>query len=164
MSYTDFSGASEYSALCECEKIDLIAQNRTWIALPDMEYGRFSFNPCLFRRFVYLCGVGSLRVEAFSPQTDSFQTLHLINPLAGCSCLYAYKALLVLCAKEFMAKFSAKEDGQLTQLSLVPTKRLLKSSNTQPVVNSVRGVVFIVQNGRCLSFSLETGVLEQDFA
>lgn len=44
-----------YSALKECEKIDLNSSSRIWKDLPAMREEKSLFNPCEWGEFLYLC-------------------------------------------------------------------------------------------------------------
>lgn len=72
------------------------------MALPDMREGRSGFNACLFSGYIYVCErhssvlCGSLLVEAFCPQADTFFPLPLQLPEDSYCCLYVHNSLLVV--------------------------------------------------------------------
>ena len=117
------------------------------------------FNPCLFRGYVYVCGQYSYLVEAFSPQTDSFLPLHLQLPENTDCCLYVHNNCLVVHSSEYISKFAAGQEGQLIQCSDFHSQRYAdKYSNSQPVIDPYRKLFFILQDGICVSLSMETGL------
>lgn len=153
MSYLDYC---TIYAVKNCEQLDLNSHNRKWKALPDMREGRNWFNPCLFRGYVYLCGRGSRRIEAFSPQTDSFFPLPLQLPENTGCCVYVHNCLLVVHTDKYISQFAAGPTGQLIQHSQVCSlSSRFKFSNSLPVV--AQDVFFIYQHQRIVSFSMKTG-------
>jgi len=141
----------------QCEKIDLNNRNPRWVVLPDMHKVRANFNPCLFNGYVYLCG--SMLVEVFSPQTDTFLSLSFKLPKDPSCALYVQKNCLVVHTKSYITKFAAGPAGQLVLHSqvLCPTPAL-KWSNSLPVLDPTRSLFFLFREDRCYSFSMETGV------
>ena len=63
-----YSGIRTGYSVKKYEKIDLNSRNLTWKALPDMTEVRCTFNPNLFKEYVYLCGGRSYRMEVFFPK------------------------------------------------------------------------------------------------
>jgi hypothetical protein len=53
--------------------------------------------------------------------------------------------------------FAVELDGQLTRHSEVRSPAILKYQNSQPVVDKANGVFYIVNYGKCLCFTMETG-------
>lgn len=107
---------------------------------------------------MYLCGQNSPRVEAFSPQTDSFLSLQLQLPEVSDCCLYVHSNLLVVHSFSFISKFAAGQRGQLIARSQVPSQTsVFKNSNSLPVVNSSQGLFYIFQVSKVLILSMETG-------
>ena len=150
----------------KCEKIDLKCHNRTWLSLPDMREVRRILNPCLFNGYVYICGSGSLLVEAFSPQTEHFLSFQLQHsPEFDCD-LYVHNNLLVINSRsKFISRFEAGEAGQLAQHSQVNKQCLPPPplppffwSSFQPVVDATKGLYYIPQFGKILCFNMETGL------
>lgn len=144
--------------------MDLNSRNRSWKALPDMREGKFSFNPCLFNGYVYVCGRGHVLMEVFSPQTNSFLPLQLQLP-ENHHCLFVHKNLLVVHSLQSVFKFSAGQAEQLIQHSEIRFQTPVnKWSNSQPVVDPSRGLFFIYQQSKLLSISIDTGALVQSFS
>lgn len=158
-----FGGSDVLRPLKQCEKIDLKSTNRTWKALPDMQEAKSQFNPCLYNRWVYVCGGGSKLVEAFTPQNNSFLPLQLRIPEDHPCCLFVHKNLLVVHSENYITKFAAGQAGQLFQHSQVRSKSVYKYSNSQPIVDSTYGLFSIYQLGKVVSFNIETGVLVNSF-
>lgn len=129
-----------------------------WKTLPDMREGRFGFNPCLFSGCVYVCGWGSLLVEALFPPTDTFLPLQVQLPEGRFCCLFTYNHLLTVHSENYISKFAAGQSGELIPYSQVRSQaRVDKGSNSQPVVNPGQGFYFIVFNGKTIKINLETG-------
>jgi len=147
--------------LKECEKLDLT--RRRWQALPDMQDGRSGFNPCLFNKWVYVCGWGSKLVEAFSPRTETFLALQLTLPQTDSGCtLYVLGQMLVLHSGGYITKYHAKPKGQLFQSFQAKHKGLEeKWSNTQPVLDSNYGYFFIFQYDRCICLTMAKGKVKR---
>ena len=96
-------------------------------------------------------------MEAFAPQTDTFLPVPLtLLPDNSACCLYVHNDLLVLHLKSCIVKF-AVERGQLVKRSEFQSPALSKYQNSQPVVAS--GHVYMVWQGKCVCFNMETGVL-----
>ena len=148
-------GSTNYPAVKSCEKFQLL--NHTWTALPDMREARGSFNPCMFGSLIYLCGYKSQIMEAFAPETDTFQPVQIPVPEnIGC-CLYVDNDLLVLHRKSYILKFAAGQGGQLDKRSEIRSQECSKWQNSQPVVDKANGLFFISREGKCLCFNMETG-------
>ena len=137
-----------------CEKYHL--QNNTWTLLPPMQQTRYGFNPCLFSGVIYLCGRSSL-LEAFSPQDDLMLPYHLSVPAETYSfcCMYVDDNLLVVHLNHNILKYRAGQ--QLVQVSTTSTEEDVKSPNSQPVVNAVLRVYYVVVGSRCYCVNMETG-------
>jgi hypothetical protein len=68
---------------------------------------------------------------------------------SGCLTLQSYN---------YIVKFSAGQWGQLREHANIPAQELMnKDSNSQPVLNIIRGVFFIAQKNKCMCFDMETG-------
>jgi len=146
----------------KCEKIDLNSDNLTWKGLSDMRESRWSFNPCLFTEYVYICGGNSRRIEAFSPETDNFLPISLLLPENSCACLYVHNNHLVVHSNNYLSKLSAGQAGQLvlhSQLSCTIT--VYKGSSSHPVLDLTRGLCFLFWEDRCVCFRMETGVVQK---
>lgn len=142
--------------LKQCEKFDL--KKRRWTSLPDMREARCYFNPCMFNGYVYLCG--ALLVEAFDPHTNSFATLQLpqLSELYSYCTVYVHNNLLVVHSAFYISKFAAEQETQLVQHCQVTARTTIcKHSSSQPVLDTARGLFFIIQENKCLSFNMETG-------
>ena len=160
-----YSGDCTVYSVKHCERLDLGSQNLAWEALPDMKEGRWSFNPCLFNEYVYLCGCLSKLIEAFSPLTESFLPLPLPLPESSPSCLYVHKNSLVVHTKNYVSKFSAGLAGQLIPHSPVRCPApVSKSSNSHPVLDPTRCLFFLFRRERCINFNVETGALVEIFS
>lgn len=144
-----FGGLCSATYLNTCEKLEL--PDNKWTLLPSMREARRDFNPCMLFGIVYLCGC--FLMEAFVPETDTFLPLQIRLPEAQQCCLYADNNLLVLHFNSCILKV----DGELVKCSEVKSPRSYKRQNSQPVVDKANGVFFIVQDGKCLSFAMETG-------
>ena len=148
----------------QCEKIDLNSHNRSWKCLPNMQEGRFGFNPCLFSGCVYVCGQGSLLVEALFPPTDTFLPFQFQLPESRFCCLFVCNHLLTVHSENYISQFSAGQSGELLPSSQLPSRtRVSKGSNSQPVVNPGQNFYFIVFNGKTIKINLETGAEIQRF-
>ena len=93
-------------------------------------------------------------MEAFAPQTDTFLPVPLTLPQDSPCCLYVHNDLLVVLQKSYIVKF-AVDGGQLVKLREVKCPAKGKRQNSQPVVAG--GVVYMVQEGNCMRFNMETG-------
>lgn len=161
--HTDYSnkqvtGGRNYAGyLKDCEMLDLTT--RMWKHLPDMVEGRSGFNPCLFNRWVYVCGWGSKLLEVFSPNTESFLPFQLTLPETDSGCtLYVRNQLLVVHSGNYIVKFRAKQKGTIVQQSQAKYKSYKeKWSNTQPVLDPNHRYFFIFQYDRCLCLTTSKG-------
>lgn len=125
-----------------------------------MQQARGHFNPCLFNTLLYLSGrtqSGAQAMEVFSPDHDTLLPLQIPLPENHHCCVFVYNELLVLHSNKYVVKFEAAQDGQLRQRSQVQTSGVNKWQNSQPVVDRTRGVVYLVQAGKCLQVQMETG-------
>lgn len=68
-------GGKQHEALKACERFHL--SGRRWKGLPDMNSGKYGFNPCLYAEEIYLIGVerNTCQAEAFSPFYHQFRLL-----------------------------------------------------------------------------------------
>lgn len=74
-------------------------------------------------------------------------------------CLLVHENLLVVHSENYVLKFTAGQAGQLVQYSQVHVQtHSFKWSNSQPVLDSTRGLYFVIWCGEVYSISLETGV------
>lgn len=103
-----------------------------------------------------LCGGGS--IEVFVPQTETFLPLLTPLPEATPCCVYVHNHLLVVHSQTYTLKFAEGPDGQLTHCSQVSSPHIYKRQNSQPVVDEKKGVFYMVWEGKCVSFHMETGV------
>jgi len=120
------------------------------------------FNPCRFNEHVYVCGAGSKLIEAFAPLTNQFLSLALSFPESYPCTLYVHNSLLMVHSKTFISKL-AELEGQLLLHSQVSQPAVGKYSNSHPILNSVRGVFFIIQEDKCVCLNMETGKLVRKF-
>ena len=127
-----------------------------WSALPEMSQPRTGFNPCVWREAVYLCG--SAAIEVFYPETETFYPLQLSLRLTGACCVCVASDQLVVHSYNHIRVFTLDESGQLWQVSEASCPAVNKSQNSQPVVDSAQRLFYIVWDGKCHSFNLETGV------
>ena len=151
-------GGWNKGALKSCEKYQL--QQHTWTTLPSMQQARRQFNPCLLNESIYLCGCGSTLLEAFSPQTDlmlPFQLLVPVDEYSNC-CMYVEDSLLVVHLDRNILKYRAGQAEQLVQVSRNSTQEEVKEQNSQPVVNAALRLYYIVQDSKCYSVNMDTGV------
>lgn len=119
-----------------------------------MGESRFGFNPCLFKGYVYVCG---LEVEVFSPHIDEFLPFRVKLPEAQTCCFLVHSTFLVVHSTNYISRFIAGRAGQLILHSQRPSTPSHKCSNCQPVVDSINGLYFILWGGEVLSINLETG-------
>ena len=147
-------------ALNSCEKYNL--QQNTWTSLPCMVYARRCFNPCLFKGNIYLCGYSSL-LEAFSPQKDEMLPFRfsITAAMYSCSCMYVENDLLVLHLDKNILKFKAGLDGKLISDSRSSTQMNVMEQNSQPVVDTVRRLYYIVYDSKCYCVNMDTGAVSQ---
>ena len=140
-----------------CERFEL--QNNRWFRLPDMQYARYAFNPCVFRGLIYLSGACDARVmEVFSPHQYTLPVTLLLPEKSSTCCVYVDQDLLVLHSEKYIVKFEAGPNGQLRQVSQQQVPKGLKWQNSQqPVVDRTRGVFFIAIKSKCIKVSMETG-------
>ena len=155
--YVYVFGGKNSVELNSCEKYEL--QQHSWSPLPPMQAPRHCFNPCLFNGSIYLCGVFSSLLEAFSPQTNQMLPFQLFMPASGYSpChMYVENNLLVVHLKGNILKYRAGQAG-LVQASRSSTQKRLKSPNSQPVVNAALRVYYIVHGKGCYCVNMDTGV------
>lgn len=130
-----------------------------------MKAGRYGFNPCEFRLWIYLCGKGSGLIEAFSPHTEEFLPLEVSLPEDSYSCLFVHNNLLVVHSDNFVSTFKQGiQPHDLVQYSQVKTSGTMsKRPNSQPVLYYASNVFSIMQKGICLCFSMNTGQQVQKF-
>lgn len=130
-----------------------------------MNEGRSYFNPCEFSGYVYVYGFPSQYMEAFSPQTNSFLPLQLpqLPESTGC-CLFTHNSKLVVHTTNYISKFALGQTGQLVQHSRAMSRGdVSKWSNSQPVLDPVRGFFFMIQGNGCVSLKMQTGEEVQFF-
>ena len=148
------SGASETYTGKSCEKFHLTL--KTWKELPSMKKPRWNFNPCEFQSVIYLCGSGE--IEAFSPATDSFLPFQLTTPrLNHFCCVYVDSDLLVVHSRDIICRFTAGPEAQLRQISETQCAAASKGQNSQPVVDRTSRLFYLVCDGECFTFSMDTG-------
>lgn len=140
-----------------CEKYHL--QQHLWTLLPPTQQTRARFNPCLFHESIYLCGIGSLLLEVFSPLSDQILPFRLSMPVDSWCCMYVEENLLVVHLDYIILKFRAGQAEELVQVSRSRTQKSVKWQNSQPVVDATLRVYYIVQNESCYSVNMDTGVV-----
>ena len=96
-------------------------------------------------------------MEVFSPGRDILLPVTLPLPENGPYCVYVDQDLLVLHSDQSIVKFEAEQNGHLRQLSETQVAEVYKGQNSHPVVDSTRGVFFIVLYDCCISIYMETG-------
>ena len=123
-----------------------------------MKEARGSFNPCVWRTVIFLCGAFSATIEAFSPDTETFLSFCLLVPQnnSGC-CLYVDQDQLVVHSYDHVRKYAMRE-GEVLQVKEELTPAAGKLQNSQPVVDRNQGLFYLVYRGDCLRFNMETGV------
>ena len=149
--------------LKKCEKIDLSSHNRAWKTLPDMREGKYSFNPCLFNECVYLCGAGSYLMEAFSPQNDNFVPVQIRIPEALSCVMIVHNSLLVVQSENYVSRFAAAQEGQLTLRSEEQCYGDPMRPRSQPVVDSNHGFFYVFSH-MVNMVDLENGRVVQRFS
>ena len=140
-----------------------VAGNR-WTGLPDMREARAYFNPCLFRGAIYLCGNGSKMMEVFDPETNAIKTLQMTLPESASCCLYVDNDMLVVHSKSYILKYAVRPDGQLAEPTTVRSRAIDKYQNSQPIVDQAKRVFFLINEGNCISFTMETGDQDEQVA
>jgi len=145
----------------KCEKIDLSGQRLPWKALSDMREARHCFNPCQFKKYVYLCGNYSKLVEIFSPRTDTFLHFQLQLPEFAPCCVYVHNNSLVVHSWNYITQFSTEHAKHSKVRCLTPLD--YKKSNSHPVLDPTRNIFFLFQENRCVSFNMKTGNPLQGF-
>ena len=121
-----------------------------------MQHPRGSFNPCFFLAWIYLSGTAGV-MEVFSPARDTLLPVQIRLPDSSSHCVYVDRDVLVLHSERCIVRLQAAGDGQLRQLTVVQGPEVSKWQNSQPVVDTVRGVVVFVQFGDCVQVDMETG-------
>lgn len=97
-------------------------------------------------------------MEAFSPETDKFLPVQIPVPENSYPCLYVDNNLLVVHFSSYILKYAMGPDRQLIKQSEIRSPNVHKYQNSQPVIDKVQGLFFIIQGGPCLRFNMETGV------
>lgn len=134
------------------------SNKRVWTALPDMKEGRCDFNPCLFKGNVHMCGLGSQLMEAFSPQKNCFRRLPMQLPESSSCCMFVHNRFLVAHSEHYISKFTAGRVRLLDHYSQVCSQTpASKWSNSQPWVDTLRGLYFFINWGGVSCFDIETG-------
>ena len=147
-------GRSYTVRLNSCEKYHSLQ----WTLLPPMKQARSCFNPCLFHGIIYLCGYSSL-LEAFSQHTEQMLPFQLSMPATGNCCMYVQDHLLAVHLNNNILKLRAGRVGQLVQVSRSSMQEKAMWQNSQPVVNAVLRVYYIVQDYSCYCVHMDTGVV-----
>ena len=147
-------GGYNKGGLHSCEKHQW---HHTWTLLPPMQAARGYFNPCLFNGSIYLCGSGSTRLEVFSPQSDQMLPFHLSMPISSNCCVYVEDNLLVVHLDKLILKYRVGQAEQLVQISTTSTEEDVKSPSSQPVVNAILRVYYVVVGSMCYCVNMETG-------
>ena len=149
-------GGANGDRLKSCEKYHL--QEQRWTLLPSMQQPRCLFNPCLFNGSIYLCGFYSALLEVFSPHNEQMLPFKLSMPAGERSfcCMYVEDNLLVVHLNLHILKYRA--GPQLEEVSRSSTGESVIWQNSQPVVNAALRLYYIVQEGKCYCFNMDTGV------
>lgn len=112
----------------------------------------------MFEGVIYLCGEGTVSMEAFAPDSNTFVPLNISLPQSSHCCLYVDSDLLVVNSTSYIVKYAMGPDGQLTQQSRVESPRLDKRQNSQPVVDRAQGLYFMIQDGKCMQVDMQREV------
>lgn len=130
-----------------------------------MSEGRYGFNPCKLGSWIYLCGNGSRKLEAFSPQKESFLSLNVELPEQTYCCLYVNNGSLVVHSDNYTSKFAAEESGQLSmRASRRSPITVNKRPNCQPKMYLSSRIFYVLQKGKCLCLRMKTGELVESYA
>ena len=73
------SSEGEEIFILQCERLSL-REKAAWNALPDLSSARAGYNPCEWRREIWICGGRNSSIEVFSPISQSFRVLSLSFP------------------------------------------------------------------------------------
>ena len=117
---------------------------------------RGHFNPCEFRACVYLCGYGSVLIEAFHPDTSTFQLLkpRLADTHSAC-CLYAAADQLIVLCEEYTLLFEQGNNHQLREVGRSKHRQCTVGSNMPPLVDALNGYVYLADQGVCYAVQLD---------
>lgn len=127
-----------------------------WRDVQSMYKGRCCFNPCLYRRQVYLCGFGSERMESYSVLSNTVDLLPYILPEAHPCCLIVHHNSLFIHSANYVCQLteSSPQPQFLTRRTQISQH---KHQNSQPVLDPSSGLVYCVSAETCYSFELYTG-------
>jgi len=141
----------------DCEQLTL--ETGVWKELPRMKGERGEF-----KGFVYLCGFGSVLMEAFDPQSANFLLLktRLSNTSIAC-CLYVDKDHLVVLCDDSTVIYSQGQGHQLHEVSKVQHGHSVVTCNMPPLVELPSGCVYIAEKGVCYCIRLD-GVESREVA
>jgi hypothetical protein len=120
-----------------------------------MKEKRCSFNPCAFSKYVYLCGAGSAIMEVFDPETYTIFPSSITLP-EDRSCLVAVENnQLIVMSKKYVARWGAGQGHSLVQLSYNTHLPFNVWSSMPPVIDSIKGLLYIVYAGSGLCIKLD---------
>lgn len=135
-----------------------------WQALAPARHGRCSFNPCLYREVVYLCGYGSSAMEVFSPWLNSMTVLDCLLPEPSSCCLYVLGEVLFVHSDHYILKYRSRR-SKVIEVGRTQIKRgIAKWQNSQPVTSPANSLVYCARAGECWTFHMLTGLPGPSFS
>jgi hypothetical protein len=144
------SPSSDVTGISECEELSIATG--TWRKLEGMQYGRFNFNPCEYKGYVYLCGAGT--IESFKPDTSQFLRVSLSLPEPENSYLLAVvrNQLVAISGKHVI-----KWEGEGLRVVSQTQHREIMGLNCEmsPGVDEDREMLVVTYAGSCYGVKLD---------
>ena len=132
-----------------CESMALASN--AWGRLDDMNVAKWSFNPCLWKREIYLCD--NFTAEIFNTENRSFRAIQAEFAKTRDACTYVWGDQLVLVTAEWVIRLGYR-DGDL-EVGRKQQKAVSPASQSLPAVWESR--VYWFSYGELIVANAETG-------
>lgn len=120
------------------------------------------FNPCKFKNYLYICGLGSDSIEAMDLLALTFHNLPLRLPEKNSACcLFVDNEELVIISKRYVTRWGQMDDYKLAPMAKREHAEMRLESNMAPVFNSTNQLLFIVREGRLFRIKVDGSDMEE---
>lgn len=132
---------TDFSALRDCEQLS--RQTESWRNLPSMQDARSDFTPCEYQKLVYLCGKGTLSIEAFNPEACSFRSFQAQQPEMYSACLLIVeRSHLVLISDSFVTWWTVGDNREIVQRTQTQHSWCVPNCSMPPVLDISTGAFY----------------------
>lgn len=128
-----------------------------------MTEGRCVFNPCEYRRAVFLCGGWTRAIEVFNPETCDFKLLSAqISEDDSPTLAVIENGQLLVMSETLVTRWEIEASHNLVFFSQEAKVLNCRVASNMPVqVDSINYVVYVVFNNECYGIKLDASWVEE---